>query len=72
MMICNIFKHRTTGAFLKGGIGMDEKSITPLEFRDFLMEYAKETIEKEDPDRMIYLPDLLKTITDLTALFHDA
>lgn len=46
--------------------------VTPTEFRDFLMSYVKEAMEKEEPDKLDNLPALLKAITDLTALLHDA
>lgn len=49
-----------------------EEKITPEEFRDFLMNYVKGTMEKEEPDKLDNLPALLKTITDLTALLRDA
>lgn len=51
---------------------MMEEKITPEEFRDFLMNYVKGAMEKEEPDKIDNLPALLKTITDLTALLRDA
>ena len=70
--VSRVIKASDNRCFFDGRIEMMEEKITPEEFRDFLMNYVKGAMEKEEPDKLDNLPALLKTITDLTALLRDA